>query len=393
MAKKIYLSPSNQDGNTYKVGGTNEMVQCNKIATAAKTALERCGFTVKKAPQGQSMYTTVAESNAWSPDLHLCIHTNAFNGSVTGGTMVMIHDMGTKNKNAGSAILNSVAPITPGSDYALMTSPGLYELNSTKGLAVYCECEFHDTVTGATFIVNNTSKIGEAIAKGICNYFGVTYKTATGSSAGSTTDVTKNMYRVRKSWANTKSQIGAFSTLKNAKDMADKNKGYYVFDGGGKKVYTPASSSAPVSKNTVTVKGKTTYIRAEGHCKAKGLKAVAVGTKLTWKKDDTYGWSYVTTTDGKVSGWLQNSRLAGKSGLSTWRIATCNGTNVQVRADATTASKSLGSIGKGKTFTVTCLVPSEDPKNPGTWIMTGGIIKGKDVYVYNGDYISIGGAR
>lgn len=213
------------------------------------------------------------------------------------------------------------------------------------------------------------------------------FKRALSASSASTAQ----MYRVRKSWTDAKSQIGAFEKLQNAKSMADKNKGYYVFDGSGKKVYTPASSSAPVSKNTVTVKGKATYIRAEGHCKAKGLKAAAVGTKLTWLSDDGWGWSMVQY--GNTKGWIQNSRLAGKSGLSTWRIATCNGTNVQVRADATTAGKSLGAIGKGKTFTVTCIVPSKDPKNPGTWIMTGGIIKGKDVYVYNGDYISIGGAR
>ncbi len=54
MSKKIYLSPSSQINNVYAYGNTNEMVQCNKIAEAAKTALERCGFVVKKAPQGQS---------------------------------------------------------------------------------------------------------------------------------------------------------------------------------------------------------------------------------------------------------------------------------------------------------------------------------------------------
>lgn len=41
MSKKIYLSPSNQNGNMYAYGNTNEMEQCNRIADAAKTALER----------------------------------------------------------------------------------------------------------------------------------------------------------------------------------------------------------------------------------------------------------------------------------------------------------------------------------------------------------------
>ena len=53
MSKKIYLSPSNQEGNLYAAGNTNEMEQCNRIAEAAKTALERCGFSVKMAAKGQ----------------------------------------------------------------------------------------------------------------------------------------------------------------------------------------------------------------------------------------------------------------------------------------------------------------------------------------------------
>ena len=58
---KIYLSPSNQDGNMYAYGNTNEMEQCNRIADAAKVALERCGFEVKKAPKGQNMRVSINE--------------------------------------------------------------------------------------------------------------------------------------------------------------------------------------------------------------------------------------------------------------------------------------------------------------------------------------------
>lgn len=48
-AKKIYLSPSNQNGNIYATGGTNEMAQCDKIAAATAKALKRCGFEVMVA--------------------------------------------------------------------------------------------------------------------------------------------------------------------------------------------------------------------------------------------------------------------------------------------------------------------------------------------------------
>jgi len=63
MNKKIYLSPSNQINNIYAAGNTNECEQCNRIAKHAKTTLERCGFQVKKAAQGQNMSTSISESN------------------------------------------------------------------------------------------------------------------------------------------------------------------------------------------------------------------------------------------------------------------------------------------------------------------------------------------
>lgn len=50
-------------------------------------------------------------------------------------------------------------------------------------------------------------------------------------------------YRVRKSWADAKSQKGAFKVLENAKRCADNNPGYSVFDGGGKKVYPPGGTA------------------------------------------------------------------------------------------------------------------------------------------------------
>ena len=60
----------------------------------------------------------------------------------------------------------------------------------------------------------------------------------TGGSAGSGT-----LYRVRKSWSDASSQLGAFAVLDNAKELADKNPGYAVFDEAGKKVYPSASGS------------------------------------------------------------------------------------------------------------------------------------------------------
>ena len=86
---RIYISPSNQDGNKYAYGNTNEMEVCNKIADKVVEGLALNGFTVKKAKKGQAMNVSINESNSFKADLHICIHTNAGGGN---GTVVFVYD-------------------------------------------------------------------------------------------------------------------------------------------------------------------------------------------------------------------------------------------------------------------------------------------------------------
>lgn len=61
--------------------------------------------------------------------------------------------------------------------------------------------------------------------------------------AGEASDVVK-YYRVRKSWDDAKSQLGAYTILANAKAMADKHRGYEVYDWNGKQVYPEVAEGA-----------------------------------------------------------------------------------------------------------------------------------------------------
>lgn len=53
--------------------------------------------------------------------------------------------------------------------------------------------------------------------------------------------LTSGYYRVRKTWKDTKSQLGAYRILSNAKAKVDENPGYSVFDNTGNVVYTVAA--------------------------------------------------------------------------------------------------------------------------------------------------------
>lgn len=174
MGEKIYISPSNQVANTYATGGTNEKVQCHKIAKACVEYLKKAGFDVK-CTYNDSMEKRVAESNAFKADMHVAIHTNATaKHNVTGGTQILLYSLDGERKKAGLAVFDRLSPLTPGkSAEKLIAKPSFYECKNTKGIAVYVEAEFHDTKTGSDFIIKNTTAIGEAIAKGICDYYGV----------------------------------------------------------------------------------------------------------------------------------------------------------------------------------------------------------------------------
>lgn len=70
------------------------------------------------------------------------------------------------------------------------------------------------------------------------------------AALGGTTTTPKQLYRVRKTWSDSKSQKGAYKILANAKACADKNPGYSVFDTDGNAVYTSETDSTGVPGDT-----------------------------------------------------------------------------------------------------------------------------------------------
>ncbi len=231
MAYKIYLSPSNQKDNTYATGSTNEMAQCDKIAKAAQTALQRCGFEVKVGKSGDTMANRCKESDAFSADIHLPIHTNAFDSKTTGGTLVMLYKSSTEHNKAGKALLDAVGKISPGADYVLKYRTDLYELNTPKAMSLYLEVEFHDTKTGSDWIRNNITSIGEAIAKGMCDYFNVKYVSSDSSNDPPTTAETYKITMLQIKKGAQSNTIGQVLTLQRILNELKEGSGYRGKDG------------------------------------------------------------------------------------------------------------------------------------------------------------------
>ena len=102
-------------------------------------------------------------------------------------------------------------------------------------------------------------------------------------------------YRVRKSWQNAASQKGAFHDLTYAKQCADQNPGYFVFDPEGKAVYpVTQTASVPyavrVSINDLNIrKGPGTNYAKTGYYTGKGVftivaESAGIGSTKGWGK-------------------------------------------------------------------------------------------------------------
>ena len=214
MSKRVYISPSDQTENRYAWGNTNEHVQCQKIAEAEAAALRRSGVEVKLAAFGTTMAQRCAESDAWHADIHNCVHTNAFNGKVMGTRMFCFAIPG-KGYDACKAVFAELAPLSPGTSENIQKA-SYYEVRVPNAPSVYCECEFHDTAEGAKWIVEHTTAIGEAIAKGLCKYLGVKYVPAKQETPKPAEPAQSDtLYRV---------QVGAFAVRANAEKMLDRLK-------------------------------------------------------------------------------------------------------------------------------------------------------------------------
>lgn len=93
---------------------------------------------------------------------------------------------------------------------------------------------------------------------------------APSTTTPATTPTTSQLYRVRKTWADAKSQTGAYRILENAK--ANCPEGYSVFDSTGKRAYTHKKKTADDGSFQVQVTSK--YLRIR---KAASINAAVLG--------------------------------------------------------------------------------------------------------------------
>lgn len=254
-------------GTSY--GGNNEAALMLPITKAAVKYLRASGVTVisdADTNNNKNMIADVKWANKEAVDIYISLHCDWYKAGT--GTLPLFVSAGGKKlaTTINNAVMSGMGMKTRG----VTKRTDLYELNYTDAYACIFET---GSIKADIKKLKESDKYGKCIAKGICNYLGVAFKeSATPTPAPTPAPkpaVKTPIYRVRKTWADSKSQIGAYKILANAKKACDAHKGYSVFDESGKAVYT--SASAPTQ----------TIIDKE-------LDACKV--QADWMKNFVYGW-------------------------------------------------------------------------------------------------------
>jgi N-acetylmuramoyl-L-alanine amidase len=316
---KVYLDAGHY-GNNYNKSTTGlnyyESAMTWKLAGYLKSELEKrnvqVGLSRQTIDSNPSLYNRGYGAKGY--DLFLSLHSNACGTESVDYPLIirgydksqcadfaqkiatLVSDtMGTKQ--AGRVITKTGSN---GEYYGVLRGA------RAAGLTHYyiIEHSFHTNKAATQWLMSdaNLRKLAVVEAELIVSYFNV-------APAKTTTTNSSTMYRVRKTWADASSQIGAYSSLANAKAAC--KSGYYVFDANGKIVYPVVNTTNTTISNTgefkVKIKASVLNIRSGagtsynivGTIADKGVYTI-VETKGNWGLlKSKVGWisispSYVT---------------------------------------------------------------------------------------------------
>lgn len=175
---KVYLSPSNQDGNlgVKSVGYTNEEKEMNDLSNYIEKRLKDYNIKVYRNNPNGNINLWVADSRYYGADLHIAIHSNASTSHTSKGVETWINDQTSNTYSLANMIQSDLMNIyydkENGNRGVKYSNGALGETRMPK-FGILVEVAHHDYLEDATWIMDNKELIGNTIADSILKYFGI----------------------------------------------------------------------------------------------------------------------------------------------------------------------------------------------------------------------------
>ena len=177
--KRIYLSPSNQDDNTFITGNANEGEVWNDIAARLVTLLAAYDCDVVISDYDMRLDERAEEANAWGADVYIAMHSNAYVSPNMCWGVEVYYDANKPNsaqrKALAQAFLDELSALF--TIRGLRTASNLKDCRLPEMPSVIVECGYRDTVSDCNRILNNKDRIAQMYCNVLVSYLGLMKKT------------------------------------------------------------------------------------------------------------------------------------------------------------------------------------------------------------------------
>lgn len=234
-----------------------------KLHLYLKAELEGYGFEVitTRTEQAKDLGLYERGYKAKGCDLFLSLHSNACNTESVDRVVVIAqiddnkYDFDDVSRKIGDKLGKVIKDTMGVNEYRVITKKsesdrnknGIYDdewygvlhgAKSAKVPGLILEHSFHTNTKATKWLLNdnNLKTLAKNEAKCIAEYFGQKKEEVKIENKVETKPQETKYYRVRLSWDNIKSQLGAYTVLENAKKAC--KEGYTVYDWNGKAVYS-----------------------------------------------------------------------------------------------------------------------------------------------------------
>ncbi len=171
----IYLSPSTQEGNMYVTGSGSEEYNMNRLADAMEPYLRANTIRFTRNTPEMTAGSSIRQANQGDYDFYLALHSNGAPPERYGqvrGVIAFYYPSSTNGRRAAEIFVENLKRIYPLPNLVTARSTtSLGEVRDSRAPAVLLELGYHDNISDARWVEENTDAIARNLVQSLTDYF------------------------------------------------------------------------------------------------------------------------------------------------------------------------------------------------------------------------------
>ena len=171
----IYLSPSTQEGNMYVTGSGSEEYNMNRLADAMEPYLRANTIRWTRNTPEMTAGSSIRQANQGTYDFYLALHSNGAPPERYGqvrGVIAFYYPNSANGRRAAEIFVENLKRIYPLPNLVTARSTtSLGEVRDSRAPAVLLELGYHDNISDARWVEENTDAIARNLVQSLTDYF------------------------------------------------------------------------------------------------------------------------------------------------------------------------------------------------------------------------------